>query len=217
MQPRKGRENCAWRLRLDHRRFSGARSGTREEKGHVIAIDSAHGHSQRVMDAIKAVKHTMPEVQLLAGNVASEEGARDLIRLGADGIKVGIGPGSICTTRVVSGAGVPQITAISQCAKATREAGVPLISDGGVKYSADITKAIAAGADLVMIGSLLAGTDESRARRFCIRAEPLRVIAAWAPWARCRAIPTATLKLQTANWFPRVSRDACLTKDRSRN
>src|SRR3954466_4676702 len=127
----------------------------------AIAIDSAHGHSQRVMDAIKAVKSRMPEVQLLAGNVASYEGARDLIRLGADGIKVGIGPGSICTTRVVSGAGVPQITAIAECSRATREAGVPLISDGGIKYSGDITKAIAAGADCVMIGSLLAGTDES--------------------------------------------------------
>jgi len=127
----------------------------------VIAIDSAHGHSQRVMDAVKAIKSKFPEVQVLAGNVASYEGARDLIALGADGIKVGIGPGSICTTRVVSGAGVPQITAISQCARATREAGIPLISDGGVKYSGDITKAIAAGADSVMIGSLLAGTDES--------------------------------------------------------
>jgi IMP dehydrogenase len=100
-------------------------------------------------------------VPVLAGNVASYDGARDLIRLGADGIKVGIGPGSICTTRVVSGAGVPQITAIAECAKATREAGIPLISDGGVKFSGDITKAIAAGADSVMIGSLLAGTDES--------------------------------------------------------
>ncbi len=127
----------------------------------AIAIDSAHGHSQRVMDAIKAVKSRFPEVQLLAGNVGSYEGARDLIRLGADGVKVGIGPGSICTTRVVSGAGVPQITAIAECSKATREAGVPLISDGGIKYSGDITKAIAAGADSVMIGSLLAGTDES--------------------------------------------------------
>jgi len=127
----------------------------------VIAIDSAHGHSQRVMDAVKAVKSALPEVEVLAGNVASYAGARDLIRLGADGIKVGIGPGSICTTRVVSGAGVPQITAIAQCAKATREAKIPLISDGGVKYSGDITKAIAAGADSVMIGSLLAGTDES--------------------------------------------------------
>jgi IMP dehydrogenase len=127
----------------------------------VLAVDSAHGHSQRVMEAVKTLKHLMPEVQILAGNVASYEGARDLIALGADGIKAGIGPGSICTTRVVSGAGVPQITAISECARATREAGIPLISDGGVKFSGDITKAIAAGADSVMIGSLLAGTDES--------------------------------------------------------
>ncbi|MBV8707054.1 MAG: IMP dehydrogenase [Acidobacteriaceae bacterium] len=127
----------------------------------VIAIDSAHGHSQRVMDAVKTVKRAFPEVELLAGNVASFEGARDLIKLGADGIKVGIGPGSICTTRVVSGAGVPQITAVAECAKATRDAGVPLIADGGIKYSGDITKAIAAGADCVMIGSMLAGTDES--------------------------------------------------------
>lgn len=127
----------------------------------VIAVDSAHGHSQRVMDAVKALKHALPELEVLAGNVASYEGARDLIALGADGIKVGIGPGSICTTRVVSGAGVPQITAISDCSRATREGGVPLISDGGVKYSGDITKAVAAGADCVMIGSLFAGTDES--------------------------------------------------------
>ncbi|MBV8831282.1 MAG: IMP dehydrogenase [Acidobacteriaceae bacterium] len=131
------------------------------KKVDVIAIDSAHGHSQRVMDAIKAVKHALPEMEVLAGNVASFEGARDLIRLGADGIKVGIGPGSICTTRVVSGAGVPQITAIAECSKATRDSRIPLIADGGVKYSGDITKAIAAGADSVMIGSLLAGTDES--------------------------------------------------------
>jgi IMP dehydrogenase len=127
----------------------------------VIAVDSAHGHSRRVMDAVRALKQAIPDVQVLAGNVASFEGARDLIRLGADGIKVGIGPGSICTTRVVSGAGVPQITAIAECAKATRDAGIPLIADGGIKYSGDLTKAIAAGADSVMIGSLFAGTDES--------------------------------------------------------
>jgi IMP dehydrogenase len=100
-------------------------------------------------------------VQLITGNVATYEGAKKLISLGVDGIKVGIGPGSICTTRVVSGAGVPQITAISECARACREGGVPLIADGGIKFSGDITKAIAAGADAVMIGSLLAGTDES--------------------------------------------------------
>jgi IMP dehydrogenase len=127
----------------------------------VIAIDSAHGHSQRVMDAVKALKRQIPDVEVVAGNVASFEGARDLAALGVDGVKVGIGPGSICTTRVVSGAGVPQITAIAECAKALRGTGIPLIADGGVKYSGDITKAIAAGADSVMIGSLLAGTDES--------------------------------------------------------
>jgi IMP dehydrogenase len=127
----------------------------------VLAIDTAHGHTSRVMAAVAAVKSKLPDVQLITGNVATYEGARELIALGVDGIKVGIGPGSICTTRVVSGAGVPQVTAISECARATREAGVPLIADGGIKFSGDITKAIAAGADTVMIGSLLAGTDES--------------------------------------------------------
>jgi IMP dehydrogenase len=127
----------------------------------VLAIDTAHGHSSRVMDAVRTIKRKLPEVQLITGNVATYEGARELISLGVDGVKVGIGPGSICTTRVVSGAGVPQMTAIQQCAKATREGGVPLIADGGIKYSGDVTKAIAAGADTVMIGSLLAGTDES--------------------------------------------------------
>ncbi len=131
------------------------------KKVDVLAIDTAHGHSTRVMEAIKKIKCKLPDVQLIAGNVATYEGARELISLGVDGIKVGIGPGSICTTRVVSGAGVPQVTAISECARATRDAGVPLIADGGIKYSGDITKAIAAGADCVMIGSLLAGTDES--------------------------------------------------------
>src|SRR5262245_13337572 len=127
----------------------------------VLAIDTAHGHSAGVMRAVKTIKSKFPEVQLITGNVATYEGARELISLGVDGIKVGIGPGSICTTRVVSGAGVPQMTAISSCSRAAREAGVPLIADGGIKYSGDITKAIAAGADTVMIGSLLAGTDES--------------------------------------------------------
>jgi IMP dehydrogenase len=132
-----------------------------KRKVDVVAIDTAHGHSARVMNAVKAIKSKFPEVQLITGNVATYEGAKELISLGVDGIKVGIGPGSICTTRVVSGAGVPQITAISECAKATRPAGVALIADGGIKYSGDITKALAAGADAVMIGSLLAGTDES--------------------------------------------------------
>jgi IMP dehydrogenase len=127
----------------------------------VLCIDSAHGHTERVMQAIVAVKRALPEVQLIAGNVATFDGARDLIDRGVDGIKVGIGPGSICTTRVVSGAGVPQVTAIAECARASRGTGVPLIADGGIKYSGDVTKAIAAGADSVMIGSLFAGTEES--------------------------------------------------------
>ena len=132
-----------------------------KKKVDVLAVDSAHGHSGRVMEAIAALRHALPEMQLIAGNVATYEGARDLISLGVDGIKVGIGPGSICTTRIVSGAGVPQITAIAECAKATAGTGVPLIADGGIKFSGDVTKAIAAGADCVMIGSLLAGTEES--------------------------------------------------------
>lgn len=127
----------------------------------ILVIDSAHGHSEGVMNALKTIKEQIPDIQVIVGNVATYEGAKDLIELGADGIKVGIGPGSICTTRVVSGAGVPQITAIAECSKATRPAGVPLISDGGIKFSGDVTKAIAAGADCVMIGSLFAGTDES--------------------------------------------------------
>src|SRR5450432_3432601 len=127
----------------------------------VIAIDTAHGHSLRVIQAVKAVKKALPSLQLIAGNIGTYEAARELIDLGVDGIKVGIGPGSICTTRIVSGAGVPQLTAIAACSRAARESGVPLIADGGIKFSGDVTKAIAAGADVVMIGSLLAGTDES--------------------------------------------------------
>jgi len=127
----------------------------------VLAIDTAHAHSLRVIQAVKAIKKALPDIQLVVGNVGTHEAACELISLGADGIKVGIGPGSICTTRIVSGAGVPQLTAISECGRATRGSGVPLIADGGVKFSGDITKAIAAGADTVMIGSLLAGTDES--------------------------------------------------------
>jgi IMP dehydrogenase len=127
----------------------------------VLAIDSAHGHSTRVIEAVRIIKAKLPEIALLAGNVATFEGTAELIAAGADGIKVGIGPGSICTTRVVTGAGVPQITAIAEAARAARDSGVPVIADGGIKYSGDISKAIAAGASVVMIGSLLAGTEEA--------------------------------------------------------
>jgi IMP dehydrogenase len=131
------------------------------EKVDVLAIDTAHGHTTRVMEAIRVVKRKFPQIQLLAGNVATADGARDLISLGVDGLKVGIGPGSICTTRVVTGAGVPQITAMLECAQAAKNSGVPIIADGGIKFSGDITKAIAAGASTVMIGGLFAGTEES--------------------------------------------------------
>src|SRR5499425_1686631 len=127
----------------------------------LLAIDSAHGHQTRVIEAAKAVKAKLPEVDLIVGNVATFDGACELARSGADGVKVGIGPGSICTTRVVTGAGVPQITAIAEAYRATKDAGVAVIADGGIKYSGDITKAIAAGASAVMIGSMFAGTDES--------------------------------------------------------
>jgi IMP dehydrogenase len=127
----------------------------------VLAIDSAHAHTSRVLEAVRAVKKAFPNVGLLAGNVVTYEAARALIDAGADAIKVGIGPGSICTTRMVTGAGMPQITAISEAARAARESGIPIIADGGIKYSGEITKAIAAGASSVMIGSLFAGVDES--------------------------------------------------------
>ncbi len=130
-------------------------------KADLLAIDSAHGHSTRVIEAVKLVKSKFPEIDLIAGNVGTFEGACELARAGADAIKVGIGPGSICTTRVVTGAGVPQITAIAEAARATRDSNIPVIADGGIKYSGDITKAIAAGASCIMIGSLFAGTEES--------------------------------------------------------
>ncbi|MBV9086146.1 MAG: IMP dehydrogenase [Acidobacteriaceae bacterium] len=127
----------------------------------VLAIDAAHGHSSRVIDAVSEVKAKFPEVALLAGNVGTFDGACELARAGVDAIKVGIGPGSICTTRVVTGAGVPQITAIAEAYRAVKDANVPIVADGGIKYSGDVTKALAAGASVVMIGSLFAGTDES--------------------------------------------------------
>ncbi|MDR0842653.1 MAG: IMP dehydrogenase, partial [Acidobacteriota bacterium] len=127
----------------------------------VLVIDTAHGHSSRVIEAVKKVKQKYPEIDLIAGNIATEEGTAALIKAGVDAVKVGIGPGSICTTRIVSGAGVPQITAIMDCSKVAHKAGVPVIADGGVKFSGDVTKALAAGGDSVMIGSLFAGTDES--------------------------------------------------------
>jgi IMP dehydrogenase len=127
----------------------------------VIVVDSAHGHSQGVIEAVRWIRKEFPDCQIIAGNVATEEGTTALINAGADAVKVGVGPGSICTTRVIAGIGVPQITAIMKAARVARKHNIPIIADGGVKYSGDVTKALAAGADTVMIGNLFAGTDES--------------------------------------------------------
>ncbi|GJL77225.1 MAG: inosine-5'-monophosphate dehydrogenase [Nitrospinaceae bacterium] len=127
----------------------------------VLVIDSAHGHSEKVLQTIRDIKNNFPDLQVIGGNVATAEGTKALIKAGADAVKVGVGPGSICTTRIVTGVGVPQITAIAECVKTAAKYGIPVISDGGIKYSGDIPKAIAAGAHSVMIGSLFAGTEES--------------------------------------------------------
>ncbi len=127
----------------------------------VIVVDSAHGHAQGVLDTVAQIKKTFPEAQVAAGNIATAEGAKALIEAGADAVKVGVGPGSICTTRVVAGVGVPQMSAIFEVSEITQSAGVPLIADGGIKFSGDLTKALAGGAQVVMIGSLFAGTEES--------------------------------------------------------
>ncbi|WP_058486094.1 IMP dehydrogenase [Defluviitalea phaphyphila] len=132
-----------------------------EAKVDVIVVDTAHGHSKGVLDTVKKIKNAYPDLQIIAGNVATGEATKDLIEAGADAVKVGIGPGSICTTRVVAGVGVPQITAIYDCAQAAKPYGIPVIADGGIKYSGDIVKAIAAGASVTMMGSLFAGCEES--------------------------------------------------------
>jgi IMP dehydrogenase len=132
-----------------------------EAKVDVVVVDTAHGHTKGVQETVEALRARFEGLEIVAGNVGTYEGARDLVKAGVDAVKVGMGPGSICTTRVVSGAGMPQITAIAEAARATAEADIPIIADGGVKFSGDVVKALAAGASSVMIGSLFAGTDES--------------------------------------------------------
>jgi IMP dehydrogenase len=127
----------------------------------IILIDTSHGHSKNVLDAVEILKNNFKEIELIAGNVGTAKGAEALVKAGVDGVKIGIGPGSICTTRIVAGVGVPQITAIMNCKSVFNKTGVPLIADGGIKFSGDITKALAAGAHVIMIGGLLAGTEES--------------------------------------------------------
>jgi IMP dehydrogenase len=127
----------------------------------VVVVDTAHGHSEGVIQEVKRLKKKFPRLEVVAGNVATAEGTRSLIEAGADAVKVGVGPGSICTTRVVAGIGVPQMTAIMDCAEEAAKWNIPILADGGIKYSGDVTKALAGGADAVMIGSLFAGTEES--------------------------------------------------------
>jgi IMP dehydrogenase len=155
-----GRLRCAAAIGAtgDYRERAAALAQARVD---CLVVDTAHGHSSRVLEAVREVKRDYPDLQVVAGNVATYDGAQALIDAGVDAVKVGIGGGSICTTRIVTGAGVPQITAVNECQRATRAAGVPLIADGGVKFSGDVAKAIAAGADTVMIGSLFAGTEEA--------------------------------------------------------
>lgn len=141
----------------------------------LVVVDTAHGHSQSVLDTVKMIKKLQPSLEVVAGNIATAEAAKDLMKVGADAVKVGVGPGSICTTRIVSGAGMPQLTAIADCAKALNGSGIPIIADGGIKFSGDITKALAAGASAVMLGGLLAGTEESPGETVLYQARTYKV------------------------------------------
>ena len=144
-------------------------------------MDMAHGHSLRIR-MVATIKKQFPDIELIAGNVATAEATEELIKVGADAIKVGIGPGSICTTRVVAGIGVPQITAVFDCAQVAKKHNVPIIADGGIKYSGDIAKAIAAGADTVMLGNLLAGTDESPGETQIYQGRSYKFTVEWGLW-----------------------------------
>ena len=146
-----------------------------ESEVDVLVIDTAHGHSQKVLDMVSAVKEEYPNLEVIAGNVATGAATEALIEAGADAVKVGVGPGSICTTRVVAGVGVPQITAVYDCAQVAAEYDVPVIADGGIKYSGDIVKAIAAGANTVMLGSLLAGTEEAPGEKVIYKGRSYKV------------------------------------------
>ncbi|HNV25194.1 MAG TPA: IMP dehydrogenase [Nitrospira sp.] len=141
----------------------------------VVVVDTAHGHSQAVLDTVKMVRKAYPKLDIIAGNIATAQAAKDLVKAGVDAVKVGVGPGSICTTRMVSGAGMPQLTAIADCARALAGSGIPVIADGGIKYSGDITKALAAGASVVMLGSLLAGTEEAPGETVLFQARTYKV------------------------------------------
>ena len=181
----------------------------------VIVIDSAHGHSANIFKTLRQIKAKYPDLQVIAGNVATGAATRDLIEAGADAVKVGIGPGSICTTRVVAGIGVPQITAVMDCYNAAKEYGVPIIADGGIKYSGDMTKAIAAGANVCMMGSMFAGCDESPGSfELLISRENIKYTGGM--WDLLRdgeqEAATAIFRPMRRNWYRRVSKVVSHTK-----
>ncbi len=182
----------------------------------VLVVDSAHGHSINVIETVRSIKKKW-DIDVVAGNVATSDGCKDLIAAGADAVKVGIGPGSICTTRIISGVGVPQISAIYNAVQVAAKSQIPIIADGGIRYSGDLTKAIAAGAHVVMIGGLFAGLQESPGRRSYTRGERSKCTEAWVRWAPwCKAPASATVKALFAgqtNWCPRASRGECPSRD----
>ena len=180
----------------------------------VIVVDSAHGHSKNILEAVKNIKKTYPDLQVIAGNVATGEAVKALIEAGADAVKIGIGPGSICTTRVVAGIGVPQITAIMDAYKVAKEYNIPIIADGGIKYSGDMTKAIAAGANVCMMGSIFAGCDESPGTLNYIRVENIKYTVVWVPLLLWKTVlKTATSRKMLRNLFRKALKDVLLTKE----
>ena len=183
----------------------------------VLVIDTAHGHSKGVIDQVKHIKKTYPEITLVAGNVATAEATKDLFEAGADIVKVGIGPGSICTTRVVAGVGVPQITAIYDCATEARKHGKAIIADGGIKFSGDIIKALAAGGHAVMLGSLLAGTEESPGATEIFQGRQYKVYRGMGSLGAMEKVQTTVTSKKTKrlrNLFLKVSKDVRLIKVR---
>ena len=179
----------------------------------VITVDSAHGHHINIIDSVRKLREVYPDLTIIAGNVATGEGTRELIEAGASVVKVGIGPGSICTTRVIAGIGVPQITAIYDCATVAKEYGVPIIADGGIKYSGEITKAIAAGASAVMLGSMFAGTEESPGEAEIYQGRRFKAYRGMGSLAAMKqGSKDRYFKMTIRNWYRKASRAVLLTK-----
>lgn len=182
-------------------------------KADVLVIDTAHGHSEGVLQTIRKLRKDFPHLELIAGNVATYDATKALIEAGVDAVKVGIGPGSICTTRVIAGIGVPQITAVYDCARAAEGTGIPIIADGGIQYSGDIAKALGAGASSVMLGNLLAGTEESPGETIITRARIINPTGAWALLAPCRqAVRTGISSRMQRNWYRKALKAVFLTE-----